>query len=380
MPLYPNYQVVGGLTGTITHPGFATQLTPVGLPNFGGLVVNPFSADDQGLPEPEALFISIVRPPSQFEDEHTTKLEAGQQYIVPPGVHVWVDAVSAGHSFTSFFYSSSIAIKGSATPVPGDFPPPGPTGMTKVIPSYLYQQYTDDDDLMAFVDGQNGLQQNYVDTFNALNLPIYTSPLIKDALLDWVSEGIYGYKRPWVYAQKGFVLGPLNTWQLNERVPINSLIKTQPRGAVIADDDFFKRCLTWHYMKGDGKYFNIRWLKRRVKRFLTGVNGSCPHIDNTDDISITFGPRYECTIRFVLIDRTVIGGTLPNRFGPNGTRGGIGEGGASRWAEDQITVFNITFSTAVTYPRPAYINEFSEAINAGVLELPFQFQFQVVIG
>jgi hypothetical protein len=47
MPLYPNYQVVGGLTDTIVHPGFATQLMPVGLPNFGGLVVNPFEAVDQ---------------------------------------------------------------------------------------------------------------------------------------------------------------------------------------------------------------------------------------------------------------------------------------------------------------------------------------------
>jgi hypothetical protein len=82
----------------------------------------------------------------------------------------------------------------------------------------------------------------------------------------------------------------------------------------------------------------------------------------------------------VLIDRTVVGGTLPNRFGPNGVRGGIGVGGASRWPEDQITVLNIIFTTAVTYPRPDYINQFAEAINAGVLELPFQFNFNVVIG
>jgi hypothetical protein len=290
-----------------------------------------------------------------------------------------VDAVSKGHQFSAYFYSSSIAVKGSAEPVPGDFPPSGPTGMTKVIPSYLYQEYSDDDDLQAFVDGQNALQQNYVDTFNALNLPIYTNPLIAGPMLDWVAEGVYGYKRPWVYAERGFTFGPLNTWGPNQLVPIDAMVKTQPRGVVIADDDFYKRCLTWHYMKGDGKYFNVRWLKRRIKRFLIGVNGSCPPVDITDDISITFGPKQSCTIRFPLINRTVVAGALPNRFGPNGTRGGTPDG-ASRWAEDQKPALNKVYTVAVTFSRPDYINQFAEAINAGVLELPFQFSFNVVIG
>jgi hypothetical protein len=379
MPLYPNYQVVGALTDTILHPGFATQLMPVGLPNFGGLVTNPFKASDQGLPEPEAMFISIVKPPSLFEDEHTSKLEPGQQFIVPAGVHVWVDAISKGHKFSAYFYSSSIAIKGSATPVPGDFPPSAPTGLTKVIPSYLYQEYTDDDDLQAFVDTHNGMQQNWIDTFNALSLPIYTNPIIAGPLLDWVAQGVYGYQRPWVYAEKGFKFGPLNTWMPNQLVPIDALVKTQPRGVVIADDDFYKRCLTWHYMKGDGKYFNVRWLKRRIKRFLIGVNGSCPHIDTTDDISITFGARQEVTIRFPLINRSVVAGALPNRFGPNGTIGGS-PNGASATPGNQKPLLNLVYTVAVSFPRPDYINQFAEAINAGVLELPFQFSFNVVIG
>ncbi len=379
MPIYPNYQIVAGLTDVIVHPGFATQLTPVGLPNFGGLVTNPFEAVDQGLPQPEDLFVSIVQPPSQFEDAYSSRLAPGQRFVVPPGVHVWVDAVSKGHQFSSYFYSSSLAVRGSAVPVPGDFPPSGPTGLTKVIPSYLYQEYSDDDDLQAFVDSQNALQQNYVDTFNALNLPIYTGPLIAGPLLDWVAEGVYGYKRPWVYAERGFTLGPLNTWTPNQLVPIDALVKTQPRGAVIADDDFYKRCLTWHYMKGDGKYFNVRWLKRRIKRFLIGVNGSCPPIDSTDEISITFGSKYGCTIRFPLINRTVIAGALPNRFGPNGTLGGTPTG-AAQYPGKQLPLFNLVYTVAVTFQRPDYINQFAEAINAGVLELPFQFGFNVVIG
>ena len=44
-----------------------------------------------------------------------------------------------------------------------------------------------------------------------------------------------------------------------------------PDDIVVADDDTYRRCLTWHYQKGDGKYFNIRWLKRRVMRFERGL-------------------------------------------------------------------------------------------------------------
>src|SRR5215472_11594549 len=118
-------------------------------------------------------------------------------------------------------------------------------------------------------------------------------------------------------------------------------------------------------MKGDGRYFNIPWLKRRVKRFLIGVNGSSPHIDNTDDISISFGPNYGCTIRFPLTDRTPVMGALLNRFGCNGTRGGIA-GGASSWPDHQIVTLNSLFTTATNYPRSDYINQFAEAIDAGV--------------
>ena len=46
-------------------------------------------------------------------------------------------------------------------------------------------------------------------------------------------------------------------------------------------DDVFKRILTWHFYKGDGKNFSVRWLKRRIWRFLQGANGT-----DFDDIDI----------------------------------------------------------------------------------------------
>jgi hypothetical protein len=363
-------RVLAGIQSVIKLGGQSVQVAPINLPSNGGIITNPFLAIDQGLLISEELFVSIVGPAALFENKDTTALQPGQQFIVPAGSYVWVNAVSSGHYFSAIFYAANVA-EFPPRPIPGPFPPDKPSGLTSVIPSYLYQEYTDDDDLQAFVKSQNALQQNYVDTFNALNLPIYTGSIIKDALLDWVATGLYGYARPWVYAQKSQVLGPVNTWGPNYNVPINMLRHKQPKGVIIADDDFYKRCLTWHYQKGDGKYIDTTWLKRRVTRFLFGVNGSSPHIDVMNQISITFNPNYVCGIRFVLVIRTVTGGALPNRFGPNGTQP------RRRYA---IVTINGIFSTAQTLPNLPYMNQFKEAVLSGALELPFQFTYSVIIG
>ncbi len=136
------------------------------------------------------------------------------------------------------------------------FPPTGPVGMTKIIPSYLYQEYTDDDDLQAFVDAYNGLAQNVLDTLNDLNLPIYTQPIIAGALLDWVALGLYGMARPPLSSQKQDVIGPLNTYVLNG-LPFNTLKVLSQAVIVTTTDDIFKRILTWHLFKGDGKVLNV---------------------------------------------------------------------------------------------------------------------------
>jgi hypothetical protein len=357
--------IVGPISSEVGRAGSAVQLVPLGISCYGGVVINPEDAKVN-------LYISIVKPAQLFEDpaSGTSALAPGQIFTVPTNTYVWVNSKLDGHQFTAYFIASPVAL-GGVQPVPGNFPPKDVTSLKDVIPSYVYQEYSDDDDAQAFVKAQNDLQQNYVDTFNALNLPIYTGSIIAGALLDWVAMGLYGYKRPWIFAQRSFASGTLNTYGPNYYVPINEVVHSVPRGAVIADDDFYKRALTWHYMKGDGKYFDIRWLKRRIKRFLIGVNGSSPLINETNQISVSFGANREVTIRFILIVRTVIGGALCNRFGPNGARQN------SQWGNIPL---NSIISTTEVFPPIPYITRFSEAIAAGVLELPFQFTYNVVIG
>lgn len=159
--------------------------------------------------------------------------------------------------------------------------------LQNTIPSYLYTQYADDDDLQAFVASYNTITQKYINTFNQLNLPIYTG--LSGALLDWVGRGVYGYPRPTLPATGASTIGPLNTYGPDFFVPLNTQ-ETTVATNFVTTDDIYKRLLTWHFYKGDGKVFNIQWLKRRIKRFLIGTNGTAPFIDQTYEISVGFSP------------------------------------------------------------------------------------------
>lgn len=168
--------------------------------------------------------------------------------------------------------------------------------LQNTIPAYLYQQYFDDGDLQAFVAAYNDTTQKYVNTFNQLNLPIYTG--LSGDLLDWVGEGLYGYPRPTFGGVADLVIGPLNTYGPNDKVPLNSQSVISGSPPPVTTDDIYKRLLTWHFYKGDGKVFNISWLKRRVKRFLTGTGGTAPFITNTNEIDLVFtAPR---TVRITI--------------------------------------------------------------------------------
>lgn len=207
------------------------------------------------------------------------------------------------------------------------FPPDGPVTVLKTIPSYLFQQYADDDALQAFVDAYNELAQRYVNTFNALNLPIYTNPPISGALLDWVALGLYGVSRPNMPLSGDRIIGPYNTWDYNT-LPFNMIRRVTPTGTGPASDDIFRRILTWRFFKGDGRVFNTIWLKRRIERFLRGVNGINYNVDQTYDISVVSGGGY------------VINVTIPN----------VDVAGQCQFG-----------------------------IESGILELPFQFTFNVTV-
>jgi hypothetical protein len=220
-----------------------------------------------------------------------------------------------------------------------------------ILPAYLYQQYNNDPDLLAFFTAYNNTAQSYLDNINSLNLPIYTQQ--SNQYLNWVGRGVYGIPRPYIPFGTTTLTGgsydanPYDTIPYNQGVigvngiPITSLSWSSVNGGTVtgttastptgvdigsvylatitdvvpaayngtfdltqtdlntftyllprasspgvvttlgqvgstvslANDDIYKRVITWNFFKGDGYQFNIRWLKNRVYRFLTQVNG-----------------------------------------------------------------------------------------------------------
>lgn len=212
------------------------------------------------------------------------------------------------------------------------FPPLTQTSVINIIPAYAYKQYEDDDNIVTFFDSYNQLAQQYLDWINGIGLPVYTGTGISGSLLDWVAEGLYGIKRPAISSGHITVRGPLNTWLLNT-ILINGFETTGSINVFFVNDDIFKRIITWHFFKGDGKIFSIEWLKRRVMRFLIGIFGTAPNIDEEYPVSVTFGTPPAVTVT-------------------------ITTGGAIQLADAQI---------------------FQAAVASAVVELPFQHAFNVVL-
>lgn len=347
------------------YPAAASSVASAGVPVTaiygpvrGGCIVNPATAADQGLAAIEVLWIDIVGDATLGESPTTFPLQPGQPFSLPANFagDLSVNAASAGHRFSAVLWQAPTQFP--PTPQPGPWPPAGPTGLTKTIPSYLYEEYADDEDLQAFVRGYNAQAQQYVDWFNAIALPVYSGPLIVGGLLDWVAEGLYGLTRPSLSSGLNRNLGPFNTYALNT-LALNARKTIGPQNVTATSDDVFKRIITWHWLKGDGKTFDIRWLKRRIMRFLTGPNGTNPNIDQTYQVSITFGVGNQVNITLVTGTRRVIGGAMFNAFGLNTM---------------PFNQLKTTFTGVAPLPNSAILKE---AIDSGVLELPFQFTWVV---
>ena len=331
-------------------------------PVAGGIITNPAHTVDQGIAVLEPLYIDITAPASLGETITTMPLQPGQTFVVPPGIttNVSVNAKTAGHKFFGIVYQPQTPYP--PTPQTGTFPPSGPTTLTGLggMASYLYWQYADDDDLQAFVNAYNGLADSYVSWFATIGLPVYISTNITGALLDWVAQGIYGMERPALSSGRSIVIGPVNTFTPN-KLPPNVRRNIGPSNVTVTSDDVFKRIMTWNFYKGDGNIFNTRWLKRRIMRFLIGLNGTAPNIDYTPNISVTYGGG-NVAIRITVGTRSITGGALPNRIGCN------------RLTPNALnTVFN---PAPMQYPLESVLQE---ALLSGALQLPFQYQFSIAI-
>jgi hypothetical protein len=336
-------------------------VTAVFGPVLGGAILNPAMAEDQGIAIVEPLYVDITGADATVGETATSvPIQPGGAFTIPnQTTSVSVNAATSGHKFSAYVLQPQTPYP--PTPQPGTFPPAGPTTLTALIPSYLYVQYADDDNLQAFVASWNALAQSYVTWFATIGLPVYTGAQIVGSLLDWVAEGLYGFVRPALSSGRNRNIGPYNTFAFNTHA-FNATKVVGPSNVTATSDDVFKRIITWNFYKGDGNVFNVRWLKRRIMRFLYGPQGTAPNIDQTYIVDVSFGSDGVVAIRLGGGSRTILGGALFNRFGYN------------RMAFNHlVTQFN-------SGPNPpALASVLKEGIDSGVLALPFQATFIVAV-
>lgn len=355
-------------TPVSVYPGASSVVLQAGVstiavygPVLGGRLINPLSSTDQGILSAEPLFYDLVNSAALTETSTTVELAPGAEFDLPPGFggKLSVNAASAGHRFSCLVFQPTVQPTPTLLPNNEGFPPAGPTTVTDTIPSYLYQQYNDDEDLQAFVAAFNSLARQYVGWLVTTNLADYRA--LSGALLDWVALGLYGLTRPSLGSGSNRNLGPLGTYAFGTPPAYDVIKRLGPLNVTVTSDDTFQRCMTWNLYKGDGRYFNVRWLKRRVMRFLNGVNGTDPGVNQTYDVSVQFGSAGVITI-------SISAGTRKMIKGPLGTYtfGTLGYGYG-------VTKFT---SNPHQYPAAALLQE---ALQSGVLELPFQFIPNVIV-
>lgn len=223
--------------------------------------------------------------------------------------------------------------------------------LSGVIPSYLYDEYSDDSDLQAFFSTYNALAQSYVDWFNNTPLALYTSANINGELLDWTATGIYGIERPVIISLSVAIEGAMDSLPMNKRV-MSGLTKIESGTAQVADDDVYKRVLTWHLYKGDGVQSSISWLRKRVARFLFGANGSDVSLDDLQQVSI--------------VKPQAAGIGAMNTLSMNSLAMNMRKEFAPRTLEIIIATSNIA-------------KQFANLLAQGVLALPFQVTYRVTL-
>lgn len=234
-----------------------------------------------------------------------------------------------------------------------------PTTVVQTIPSYLYFQYQTDQDIPSLIQSYNRYTQNVVDWFNALDLPIYTTKT--GDFLDVVGGGIYGYSRPQLstYTRYPFI-GATSSYP-TARYATSGADQNYSSSGAVADDDIYKRCLTWQFYKGDGFQFTIPWLKRRIYRWLNGVNGVDIPIAYTDNVSVEFSRQGSDVFLYY-----------------------IGPTASIQTAYQPTAMFEIVPITIPVYFKPEIIitltgydgtlvSQFIDSINSGAITFPFQY-------
>ncbi|QXB23784.1 hypothetical protein [Lelliottia amnigena] len=228
-----------------------------------------------------------------------------------------------------------------------------------IIKSYLYTQYNDDDDIQAFVSAYNTMAQNIYSWMINANLPIFIGGYNAGDQLKWIARGIYGVKPPVLVSSKQSVYGPYNALTFNQ-LPFNGRKVVNASEQIVVSDDLFKRIMTWNFYKGDGFNFTIPWLKRRIMRFLTGVDG----VDVTNDehwsISVLFSGG-GASISIIKGFRKLTDSSLYNTQAFNSG------------------VYNNKSSILIKSNEYEYASLFKQAFDSGLLHMPFYQPVTVTI-
>jgi hypothetical protein len=192
-----------------------------------------------------------------------------------------------------------------------------PLPLAEIVPSYAYQQYADDPNIVAFFTAFNELAQSYLDWFNYTPLAVYTNPTISAELLGWVATGIYGIERPVFSSETTKYVAGLNTLPRNT-ISTNGERFFRSGTATIADDDYYRRTLTWWLYVGNGRMFCTTLLRLKVARFLFGVNGTDITLDQVQSIHIqptlipTPSSEFVVTIDGVVVEPTAGTSVIPS--------------------------------------------------------------------
>lgn len=231
--------------------------------------------------------------------------------------------------------------------------------LSEIIKSYLYTQYNDDDDIRAFVTAYNAMAQDIYAWMVNANLPIFIDGYNVGDQLRWIARGIYGVKPPVLVSGKQSIYGPFNTALFNQ-LPFNGRKVVDQSEQVVVSDDLFKRIMTWNFYKGDGFNFTIPWLKRRIMRFLTGIDGVDVVNDQRWSISVLFSGS-GASISVVKGYRKLTSSSLYNTYIFN-----------SR-------AFNQKTSVLIKSTNYEYASLFKQAFDSGLLHMPFYQPVSVTI-
>lgn len=231
--------------------------------------------------------------------------------------------------------------------------------LENIIKSYLYTQYNDDDDIQAFVSAYNSMAQEVYTWMISANLPIFVGGYNAGDQLKWIARGIYGVKPPVLISGKSQTLGAYNSFVYNQ-LSFNGYKVVNQSEQVVVSDDLFKRIMTWNFYKGDGYYFTIPWLKRRIMRFLTGVDGVDIVNDQHWSISVLFSDA-GASVSIIKGFRKLTNSGLYNTSQLN-TR-----------------AFNQNTSVLIKSNEYEYAALFKQAFDSGLLHMPFYQPVSVTI-